>query len=754
MAFTTLAFLTHLRAQMPAFRLNKTISIVVVIFGCLFLSVRSFAQEESASTSLEIASEAAPVVAPIDSVKEKQWHIRPKIGVGVGMMNYQGDLVASRGYFNPFQNRTALQINAAQALNEQFDLNFFMLYGSLGADERTLVRNLNFRSRVTAGGLALSYNFSNFFKPTNKLTPFVSLGFEVFEFQSKTDLTDSYGNRYQYWSDGTIKNIAEDDVEAVEAIEITRDYVYESDVRKSNLDGFGDYSERSFAIPLGVGFNLALNNKMDFAMGLEYHWAFTDYIDGITEESRGVRKGNKQSDKFLLTFARLSYDLTTVPHEDAPDFSGGDNADADQDSIADFLDDCPETPMGVEVDDKGCPLDSDKDGVADYVDAELNSPEGSVVDSSGVALTDADLEQLYLEWTDETGQYAQYTNTSYSIETAERKTKRKKKQYTVKIGEFENGIGDSLANVLLGMPEVTTRITEDGVTVIEMAGFDNLPEALARKIQLEGEGISTGDITETSSSGETSRVSKVETDMIASESLGMTVDEVIKKNKSLPRAKRLILDPSDYTLDRAIDPRSVSKANDAAFGDQTVYRVQIGAYANMLYQDVFEGIPDLIVITTSDGLTRYYVGAVTSYKQSASRKIDMIQMGFDGSHVIPFKAGQRALINSSGNVEMANSQPREMATNFGEVKFKIQVGLFTGQIPTDVLNQMMDLGRIDQRDAEDESVRYMTGEFNSFEDAEVYKDELSSKGFTDATIVGEHEGKIISATEGIQLLNK
>jgi hypothetical protein len=48
----------------------------------------------------------------------------------------------------------------------------------------------------------------------------------------------------------------------------------------------------------------------------------------------------------------------------------------------------------------------------------------------------------------------------------------------------------------------------------------------------------------------------------------------------------------------------------------------------------------------------------------------------------------------------------------------------------------------------------MTGEFNRFEDAEVYKDELSSKGFTDATIVGEYEGKIISATDGIQLLNK
>ncbi|HAW19077.1 MAG TPA: hypothetical protein DCX14_02750 [Flavobacteriales bacterium] len=417
------------------------------------------------------------------------------------------------------------------------------------------------------------------------------------------------------------------------------------------------------------------------------------------------------------------------------------------------MDDCPNTPEGIEVDEKGCPLDSDKDGVADYLDAELNSPEGSVVDSSGVALNDADLEQLFLEWTDETGEYATYSNTSYSVETAERKTKRQKEQYTVKIGEFEEGIDDSLANLLLGMPEVTTRITEDGTTVIEMAGFDNLPEALQRKIDMESAGISTDGIVETNSSGTTSKVTSVEENMISNESLGMTVDEVIAKNKTLPKPDRLILNQSDYTLDRPIDPRSVSKADDSQFGDATVYRVQIGAYANRLSRDVFDGIPDLVVITTKDGLTRYYVGAVTSYKQAASRKIDMVQRGFDGSHVIPFKEGQRALITSDGNVSMGGtSTAPEMAANFGKVKFKVQIGSYTGQIPTDVLDKMMDLGRIDQREMDDGSVNYMTGEFNNFEDAEVYMDELISQGFDGSFVVGEHEGKIISATEGIQLL--
>jgi hypothetical protein len=37
----------------------------------------------------------------------------------------------------------------------------------------------------------------------------VSFGIMGFEFLSKTDLKDRNGNTYYYWSDGSIKNMAE-----------------------------------------------------------------------------------------------------------------------------------------------------------------------------------------------------------------------------------------------------------------------------------------------------------------------------------------------------------------------------------------------------------------------------------------------------------------------------------------------------------------------------------------------------------------
>jgi len=42
--------------------------------------------------------------------------------------------------------------------------------------------------------------------------------------------------------------------------------------------------------------------------------------------------------------------------------------DADGDGVKDKRDDCPDTPAGVAVDEKGCPLDSDNDKIVDYLD--------------------------------------------------------------------------------------------------------------------------------------------------------------------------------------------------------------------------------------------------------------------------------------------------------------------------------------------------------------------------------------------------
>ncbi len=60
--------------------------------------------------------------------------------------------------------------------------------------------------------------------------------------------------------------------------------------------------------------------------------------------------------------------------------------DSDHDGVPDYLDKCPNTPPGVKVDAEGCPLDSDHDGVPDYLDKCPNTPPGVHVDSDGCPL--------------------------------------------------------------------------------------------------------------------------------------------------------------------------------------------------------------------------------------------------------------------------------------------------------------------------------------------------------------------------------
>ena len=68
-------------------------------------------------------------------------------------------------------------------------------------------------------------------------------------------------------------------------------------------------------------------------------------------------------------------------------------ADSDGDGVADASDRCANTPAGVEVDSSGCPLvvaDADRDGVADSLDRCLNTPTGETVDSNGCSASQRD----------------------------------------------------------------------------------------------------------------------------------------------------------------------------------------------------------------------------------------------------------------------------------------------------------------------------------------------------------------------------
>lgn len=245
-----------------------------------------------------------------DSAFNAEQRLKPKISLGIGRMGFNGDLY-QRHFQAPTMGRPAYDLAISQRLTRYLQLDFNVLFGKLGGNERLNNRNENFRSEIRAGGVNLMYDFGNFIPDAYKVRPFVSFGAYGFEFLSKTDLRDKDGNIYHYWSDGSIKNMAEGSPGAQNARDLVRDYTYESDIRELNKDGFGKYQERAWAFPVGAGVVMKVTDRVDLKLNFQYYFSTTDYIDGISNKSLGDRSGTKRKDNFTYTSFALQYDLIT-----------------------------------------------------------------------------------------------------------------------------------------------------------------------------------------------------------------------------------------------------------------------------------------------------------------------------------------------------------------------------------------------------------------------------------------------------------
>jgi hypothetical protein len=219
------------------------------------------------------------------------------------------------------------------------------------------------------------------------------------QFNSKTDLVDKKGTPYYYWSDGTIRNMAEQFKGDPNIETMQRDYNYEKDLRSLNRYGLSNYSQSTFAIPVDVGIDYAITERINLRVGHSWHFTFSDVIDNVSSKNTKGIKGDMQYDMFSFSYFTIHFDLFSeariIKYRKSfemvknVDYSLFD--DEDQDLIPDIFDKCFGTPFGVPVDSTGCPLDTDQDGVYDYQDQEPGTPLGAIIDENGVTVNQDEL---------------------------------------------------------------------------------------------------------------------------------------------------------------------------------------------------------------------------------------------------------------------------------------------------------------------------------------------------------------------------
>ncbi len=747
--------------------------------GLLFAlwSLFSFAQQNNAAPSDSTATSQS------DPKPKKEFIFKPTIGLGTGLLSYYGDIY-DKHFQNPSVSRIAYELGISQYFTDYLQFNFYVMFGRLGADERNTTngRNLNFESQIRAGGINLTYNFGNFLPKNRWASPYISLGFESFEFLSKTDLYDGKSNKYYYWSDGSIRDKAQNDPLAASAVEIQRDYTYESDIRTLNYDGFGKYPERSWAVPVGVGAMMKINDYFTFKIGATMHFTFTDYIDGVSNKSVGNRVGNSRNDNFMMTSCSLNYNLglkkksaDTVNEDNFKDvdFYALDLQDFDKDGVPDFKDSCQNTPLGVPVDEKGCPFDDDGDGVPNNVDDEPNTPKGMLVDTRGVQLNDSTIAYQYSVYTDSTGMFAKVEYHNHNGSSF--KNNFYQKEYTVELGVFRKGLSPEVMTKFLSVNDISSTVVDDSTTVYSAGKFPDLLSAENRKKELVSQGLSdakvvykqNGKFYDAPKYGSTPANPATTATSNDGNSSGTTTGGNGNHPANNTQGATNPADSKTHPVVTNTVPAnggvnttgSGTGSNDAALNQQgIVLRVQLGAYRNRLSKNVFKDINDLIEIKTEDGLYKYMTGSFTNFDDAAKHKVEMLLKGYNGAFIAAYKDGKRISLMEAGAIMPKKDEQPEVSdssavngANKALVIFKIQVGVFKNEPPADKQEQYNKIKGITKEATSTGLNRYTAGSFNDYKAAVALKNELVKNGVTDAFVVAFFNGEYISIQEALEL---
>ncbi|MFN4235491.1 MAG: SPOR domain-containing protein [Bacteroidia bacterium] len=758
--------------------MRKYFLLLIILNLLAFLA---FAQKDTSNID-------TPSKSP--KVRERQQiPLNPVLGIGSGMFAFVGD-IQEKTYSHPMVSRLGYELYLGKKLNPFLEINFGVLFGKLGANERSIDRNLNFQSEIRAGGVSLAYNFHHILKKDRLVEPVLSIGFNTFEFLSKTDLYDAQGNLYYYWSDGSIRNLAENDPYAATAKYLQRDYTYETDIRESNLDGYGKYAERSFAVPLGFHVRTHLSDRVDFKIGTTLYYTFTDYVDGVAKDGIPGRIGNPRNDMFLYTSASLTYDFmfrkdAEEKEEEFSDFDllAEDIEDSDGDGVHDFIDKCANTPPGIKVDMNGCPIDEDNDGVPDYKDDELPTRSGVFVTMRGEELTDSIIQLEYDRYMDSTGVFAKIINTTETEDAKRVKLFADRRMFTVQLGEFTSGVPPELINKFLSIPDIATTTLDNNLTVYTAGNYPSQMQAEKRKDELIALGITNAKVVEF-------KDGKFSTPKASSTQTASTAYNTTKSNNELPKNSQnqtltsnqgntltekdnyqktnnneaktnnntSIQSTNNQNKQTAISNSEEFTSNDSK--DVIVFRVQLGAYKSKISKNIFTDVNDLVVITTEEGLTKYLTGSFTNFNDAAKHKVNMLLKGYSGAFIVAYKNGKRVPLSEAGatiapkekNVDIDDTKAINTIDK-SQIRFKVQIGAFKNEPPAEIKEKISAISNVEKQYTESGLTRYTVGSFTDYEKANLYKNELVNKyGINDAFIVAFFKEQLIPVQEAIELL--
>lgn len=718
-------------------KLNNTILLLLSGFIFFGSSINGWSQTQQDSIPTQDSTVVAqePTDVGLPSINA---------GLGIGSFAFIGDVGRDLRGNSPFVTNLGYQLYLSAPAGKNLDFQFNSLFGKVTVHERSLMRNLNFQSQIRGGGVALNYNFKELLGENRVIYPFINAGISSFEFLSKTDLYNADGVQYHFWSDGSIRNLAQDAPGAQDAVIITQDYEYETDLRELNLDNFGDYKERTFSFPIGIGFQMPIHDKVNFRIGTTMYFNQTDLIDNVTDESIGTRKGDSKNDRFLFTNFSLSYSISLrkeyeeeqINEDLLANLNEQDRQDEDSDGVFDILDDCPHTPSGVTVDEKGCPLDDDHDFVANYKDQELRTPENMEVDTNGIGLDDEYFYRKYMQYKNQGGDPVVLKDIVESgnvpLSFMELKTLRDQRISEMKMrnasgdlsssnrkGNFrllfhsdKAGVDHDMSFLMLSVPDIEVKEMGDSSYYLSKQ-YPTLEDAALRQISM---------------------------------ALNELPSEVIEiKNGQIINLEQEVQAMQNELI---VAGENIDKGT-----NQLTWRVQLGAFDSNTEITLYDYVSDLVKIKGNDGLTRYLSGSFDNPNEAARHKVELMMQGYTNSTLTAFKDGKYVELDQAGlevlrkiDYDKIWNEVNDEAFDKNYLEYNILLSKAEERLSAELLNKFITLGEVESiRDYR--TVYYIRGHFKSMQNAEKELQAIKDHGIDSAQIVGSYKNKIVPAEE-------
>lgn len=178
-------------------------------------------------------------------------------GLFLGLSTYSGELAYNS--IEPTEIGVSYGFIGRYNLKDYLSLKAGLYFGNVSgtdanAESQALrERNLSFESQIVEFHITPEYNIHSFTLPSSHvITPFIYLGISGFYFNPKTEYQGALVELQPLSTEG------------------------------QGLPGFDpQYSRYAFAIPLGLGFKLALSNTTTIALEMGMRYSFTDYLDDV-----------------------------------------------------------------------------------------------------------------------------------------------------------------------------------------------------------------------------------------------------------------------------------------------------------------------------------------------------------------------------------------------------------------------------------------------------------------------------------------